>query len=65
MNLEPKIQNMKIAITSQKGGLGKSILTIILTNRRSYQKKARTLIINRNIPQASVLSNFKTEKNTF
>lgn len=65
LNLEPKIQNMKIAVTSQKGGLGKSTLTIILANRLSYLKKARTLIIDRNIPQASVLSNFKTEKTLF
>lgn len=65
MNLESEIQNMKIAITSQKSRLGKSTLTIILTNRLSYQKKARTLIIDRNISQASVLSNFKTEKTLF
>lgn len=56
---------IKIAITSQKGGVGKSTLTIILANRLSYLKKAKTLIIDRNVPQASCVSNFKTEKVLF
>lgn len=55
----------KISVSSQKGGVGKSIITMILANRLAFQKGYKVLIIDCDIPQISILSSLKTEKKIF
>lgn len=44
----------KLAIMSQKGGVGKSTFTTILANRLYYHHNKKVLVVDCNIPQASV-----------
>lgn len=52
---------IKISITTQKGGVGKSIITIALANRLAFQEGKKVLIVDCDVPQISILSNLRTE----
>lgn len=56
---------IKLAIMTQKGGVGKSTLTTILANRLYYYLNKKVLIVDCNIPQASVMGNRRRELELF
>lgn len=56
---------VKISVSSQKGGVGKSIITMALANRLAYQCGYKVLIVDCDVPQISILSNLRTELKLF
>lgn len=55
-------QMKKISISTQKGGVGKTTISIILANRLCFQYGLSVLLIDCDPPQSSLISNKNTEQ---
>lgn len=53
----------KISISTQKGGVGKTTISIILANRLCFQLGLSVLLVDCDPPQSSIITNKNTEQN--
>lgn len=49
------------SVTTQKGGLGKSLINSVVANRLCYQYGYNVLLVDRDLLQTTILTNFKNE----